>query len=193
MSEEPTRDWRSMRAYYNGQVIALITCSGRGNRGPDDKGPVHFLPANVPNHLLGEAMQDCLSKSRFLLSAEWKVFFSKEEIARKDIWENDVLVSGLHAKNFKELKKKLMYVEIDKSDMNYETKVKSDQRNIVLTPTKNVLGQSWDAVDGGRASKEIIHNYPCPPAELGALLREAFKRCEGVGRDEIEFPEPLPD
>jgi hypothetical protein len=99
----------------------------------------------------------------------------------------------MKAKNYKELKKRLMFVAVTKSDMDNYTKELSNHNNLILTPTKNLLGKNRDNVDGGSASKEIIHDYPCPASELGALLREAFKRCEGVGRDEIEFPEPLPD
>lgn len=96
-------------------------------------------------------------------------------------------------KSFSKLKPHLMLVELGKYDWDVITKEYSNKNNLVIYPTKNLPGKDWDNVDGGRASKEIIHDYPCPPAELGALLREAFKRCEGVGRDEIEFPEPLPD
>jgi hypothetical protein len=199
MTMEPIRDWKSMWAYYDGHIFAMISCSGSGNRGPDDTGALHFLPANSSDWALGEAAQDCLAKSRFLLNAEWEHFFSNEELKRKDIWLEHRLAEGMHAKSYRKLKEKLMFVSVDKSDdlslSAYADRIQPKPGdNMTIHPSKNVRGKNWDNIDGGdRSMKHFTLRYPCPASELGALIREAFKRCEGLGRDLIDFPEPLPD
>jgi len=105
----------------------------------------------------------------------------------------------MRAENYRKLKEKLMFVSLDKGgDLSlsaYADRIKPKPGdNMTIRPSKNIRGKNWDNVDGGdRSLKHFTLKYPCSAPELGALIREAFKRCEGLGRDQIEFPDPESD
>ncbi|WP_373476333.1 contact-dependent growth inhibition system immunity protein [Sphingorhabdus sp.] len=198
MNFHPEKDWKCAQAYYNGQLFVLFTCSGRSTNFVDDLGYVSFLQNDASNFEIGFELIKCFSKTRFLSSEESKIYLSKNEIIRKRKWLHSQLCNYMKEKRFKTLKERLMYVQIHKSDLisksAYSHRIQhKPEDNLTFLSTRNLLGSDWGNIQAGYDAGVIAHNYPCPPAELGALLREAFKRCEGVGRDEIEFPEPLPD
>lgn len=183
--------------YYDGMTFAAITRSGRGIGVPDDKAPYHFLPANISNRELGEAAIDCLNASRALTEEEKKHFFFREALNARDKWLEELLVEGMQATSYNKLKKQLMLIDVIKvgnlSDSAYADQIKPEPgQNMALKPTLNKNGKSWGHLLDYYGTR-INTTYPMDPSELGKLIREAFMRCDGKGREKIEFPEPLPD
>lgn len=174
--------WRDADAVYDGKAFGMRTKSGAGNSGVDDRGATYFLAPNVSNRALGAALRDTLEQTRLILDdAEFRAFFSKEEVARnKQSWIN-AQVANMGERSFPVLRKKLVGIGVS---------VTNDL--IYLKPTDNRNGRQWLYLPD-RDVKDIKLPYDSDDAVIGAALREAFKRCEGTGRADMTFDDPLPD
>lgn len=183
MREQIIQNWKYASTFYNGIVFAMRTKSGQGNSGVDDRGATHFLPPDVSNRELGAALIDCLEQSRFILDVDYQAFFNTAEDKRNERSWRDARVKNMGVKSYSQLRQQLANVGVDMID-----------DILMLQPSNNLFGRDWLYFnDGRREEKDIKMPYPNDPAIIGAALREAFKRCEGTGRDALVFPEPQPD
>lgn len=181
MAEQILLDWKFADAVFDGVTFGMRTKSGDGRTWPDDEGATHFMPALVGNRTLGAALRDCLGRTRLLTGSEFRQFFSKAEMKRNKQSFIDAQVANMHAKSFAALRKKLAWVGIMVTNSELH-----------LQPTYNASGREWLFLSD-RDVKDIKIPYDSDDALIGAALREAFKRCEGAGRADLTFEEPLPD
>ena len=181
VTEVNIRGLRHAAAVYNGDMFGMRTMSGCGVSGVDDAGATYFLPSDASNRALGLALRNCFICSRLLDQDEFNAFFAKEEAKRnKQSWTN-AMTEHMGAKSFASLRRKMAWIGAYTAD-----------GDIHLQPTLNVDGRKWLYLPD-RDVKDIKLHYDSDDAAIGAALREAFKRCEGTGRADLDFGDPLPD
>ena len=91
------------------------------------------------------------------------------------------MIANMGTKSFASLSKKLAWIGAYTAG-----------NVLYLQPTVNVGGRKWLYLTD-RDVKDIKLPYDSDDAVIGAALREAFKRCEGTGRADLTFDDPLPD
>lgn len=188
MNQYSYKDWRYAYVAYNGLAYGMRTMTGWGPSTVDDRGASHFLPPDASNHDLGAALLDCLAQSRFMtdeeLGPEPGKLFSKEELARnKESWKAAML-ANMGMKSYPRFRKHQALLGVNVTD-----------GILYLLPTINLNGREWrqssDAAERDRI--DIKLPYPSPPREVGAALREAFRRCEALGAVKPEVVDPRAD
>lgn len=149
--------------------ISVETVSGRGRmRGDRVHGVEHFLPPNVSDRALGEAVQDAVSRSRFLSLEECDTFFHPDVCKRE------------HEE----------WLEMMRERFGYKTKraLYKGMKNVTVQQAYDVLKfspshqeRSLDYWSGKGLGPEDDVTIPATatPEEIGAALRLAFSRCTG--------------
>jgi CDI immunity protein len=166
---------------YNEKGIFLVTRSGYRMTALDDDGVRHFLPRDASNQTLGAALLDCLTVSRLVPIPEHKAFFDWREADRRYKEHEKWQLRESKTKTLRELRRYQMLCSV--------SVVESE---IKMYPRNHFKINEW---------AYFIHNevepvripFASPAAEIGAALREAMNRCTGLGREEAQLPEPLPD
>ncbi len=166
---------------YNNKGIYLATRSGYRRTAFDDNGARHFLPRNASSRMVGEALLNCLNLSRVVPQEEWKAFFDWRDAERraKDYEKWRFSKSGL--KTRAAFSKYLMMCRAE-----------------VFGPTIFIHSygrggpRSW-CLPSDYMERAVRIPFDSPPSQIGAALREAMNRCTGLGRDEAQLPEPMPD
>ncbi len=181
MAVKNVRGLRHAAAVYNGQMFGMRTMSGCGVSGVDDSGATHFLPSQISNRALGFGLRDCLENSRLLDQHEYNAFFAKEEKKRNKHSWSSAMSANMGTKPIAALSKKMAWIGVYTAD-----------GDLHLQPTYNASGREWLFLSD-RDVKDIKIRYDSDDAVIGAALREAFMRCEGAGRADLTFEEPLPD
>jgi hypothetical protein len=170
-----------MSAEYNEKGFYLATRSGNGLTFLDETGSRHFFSPNVSNKDLGFSALDCLSKSRLISPQVFDDTYDWREAKRQrieyDRWK--MAIGGF--KTLKSMRRYLMVCSICVQDSM-----------IYITHLHHCAIDAWEwPEDRLETEIEIPHNSA--PAIVGAAVREGLKKCTGIGREDLIFPEPLPD
>jgi hypothetical protein len=147
----------------------------------DDNGVRHFLLRDISNRVLGEALLDCLATSRLVPIPEHKAFFDWRDADRRwkeyEKWQ----LQQTNTKTLGNLRKTMMAC----SASIYENMLIIDQCHHIKT-------NDWEYPRDHR-ERAVRIPFASPASEIGAALREAMNRCTGLGREEAQLPEPMPD
>jgi len=166
---------------YNEKGIFLVTRSGNVMTALEENGVRHFLPRDASDRMLGEALIDCLKASRVVPQEEWKAFFDWRDADRRwkeyEKWQ----LEASETKTLRALRRNQMLCS-----------VYLEQSQIACKPRNHIKTNEW---------AYFIHNevepvgipFDSSPAQIGAALREAMNRCTGLGREQAQLPEPMPD
>lgn len=150
----------------------------------DDNGVRHFLPRDTSNRMLGAALLDCLAASRLVPlhpKDGWKAFIDWRDADRryKDYLNWQMKMAGVKTQ-----------VAFYKNMMECAIHVKEDV--IVLDSCHHEKTKEWLYPKNlNEVAIRVASASPAP--EIGAALREAMNRCTGLGREEAQLPEPMPD
>jgi hypothetical protein len=156
-------------ALLNTDLMSVETVSGLGQMRADRTyGVEHFLPPDVSNHALGEAVLDALSKSRFISLEEYKTFFNPELCKQQYLEWEQMLRERFGYKTKRALYKGMKNVIIQKA-------------NDVLRFSPSYQERSLDYWSGKGLGPEDDVQLPATSSaeEIGAALRLAFSRCKG--------------
>lgn len=184
MSEDDilAHKWADIR--YNEKGIFIVTRSGNVMTALDDDGVRHFLPRDASNRMLGEALLDCLAASRLIPlepKEDWKAFIDWREADRRwkeyEKWQ----LQQTKTKTLAALRKAMMAC----SASIYGSVLIIDQCH-------HVKANEWEYSKDHR-DRAVRLPFASPAADIGAALREAMNRCTGLGREEAQLPEPMPD
>jgi CDI immunity protein len=166
---------------YNEHGIYMATRSGYRMTTLDDDGVRHFLPRDASNLMLGQALLDCLAASRLVPIPEHKAFFDWREADRR--WK-DYEKWQLQQAKIKTLG------ALRKNMMSCSPEVTGDL--LIIDPCHHSKTNEWE-YPKDHLERAVRIPLASPAAEIGAALREAMNRCTGLGREDAQLPEPLPD
>ena len=166
-------DWKK-RAYVksNGDFVSIKTYSGYSMPLPDPTVPEKLLDHNVSNEMLGEAILNSVQHSKFLPIEQARALRLNVEQNYKNWIEQMKTRYGYKTKNA--LFKKMMNCDII-----------LDSSIITIEPTLHEKLEAWSG-DGIKEEDYVKVPAGSPPAEIGAALRLAFKRCRGAKPDEYK-------
>jgi len=158
---------RSVDCNLNQDFIYLITQSGDIERVPDYQcGKEYYLSPEVDDHILGEAVLDCLEACRWITYDDNPDFFYHEKnvLPKYKQWiENTMKEYGYKTKN-------KMFRQMDSCSF------RQSENLIEISPSKHEKLEAW-----GREKDDGIEDVIIPadstPAEIGAALKLAFSRC----------------
>jgi hypothetical protein len=174
MQQNEKPDWRWAEASFNGAMYGIITKSGFVSGYEDDQGLMLFLPYDIDSTNLGDALLQCLLKSRWIENYKQDSFFDKSEIKRRsEIWKTAQAENMDKNANLKNLLKNLMKVAIT-----------VNEGEICFNSLYHIEKYEWRYLDNWR-DHMIKIPYLSSPDIVGDALRRAFDQCEGEGRDEI--------
>ena len=166
---------------YSEKGIFIVTRSGNVMTALDDQGARHFLPRDASNRSLGEALLACLAASRVIDPDDWKAFFDWRDADRRYkvylSWQMKIAEVKTQVALYRNMMECAIHV---KQDMIVVDSCHHEQVKEWLYP-KNLNESAVRIPFAGTAP------------EIGAALREAMNRCTGLGREEAQLPEPLPD
>lgn len=150
----------------------------------DDNGVRHFLPRDASNRMLGEALLGCLAASRLIPlvpKEEWKAFIDWRDADRryKDYLSWQMKMAGVKTQ-----------IALYKNMMECAIHIKEDV--IILDSCYHEKTKEW-LYPKNLNEVAIRLPFASPAPDIGAGLREAMNRCTGLGREEAQLPEPLPD
>jgi CDI immunity protein len=173
--DENRKYWAS--AKFNGAMFVLSTHSGFRRTVRDPAGGLHILPSVATDSALGAAVRDALSKSRILAT----------EVERLPLYELTALkrnyeawVDSLLAKSVKKSRSALFQKMADCS-LELENNILS------ITPSKHEKLEAWGG-DSSHLEAMLKIAIGSTDNELGAALREAFRRCTGNVADVPDAP-----
>lgn len=171
MSEITRGYWAAVMC--NADFICVDTCSGyRGGSHRDPKGVQHLLSPDACDLVLGEAVQDALAHSRWVLPAR------REGLTFPEGVEFDISV-GHFKVNYPAWVSALM------ERYGYKTKralfkgmqsVSIESKNGVLTftPSHHAKLEAWEGVG---EDANVVISAASTPQETGVALRLALSRC----------------
>lgn len=173
MIEEITRArWASVM--YNGDFYCVETWSGYGGGAiQDPKGSQHLLAPDVSDEELGLALLDALAHSRFVLSApkegvtvhpEVEYDFELYDRAIKD--ELYLTWTEFLMKRYGYKTKRALFKNMQNCSIRQESDI------LIIIPTYHQKLEQW----GGKI-EPVVLPYKSTAAEIGAALREGFRRC----------------
>lgn len=166
-------EWKK-RVYIksNGDFISIKTYSGYSLPLADPTVPEKLLSPTITNEMLGTAILDALQKSRFLPIEQARILRMNTEQNYKD-WIQKLLTQyGYKTKNA--LFKKMLNCDLI-----------LDNSLIIIEPTLHEKLEAWSG-DGIKPEDYVKIPADSSPAEIGAALRLAFKRCRGAKPDEYK-------
>ena len=154
---------------FNGDFFSIKTWSGHGATTADPQGAHHLLPPDAQDEVLGEAVQDALSKSRFLSIEE---AYALSELGplkeRYTAWIQE-LMQRYGYKTKTALFKRMQNVSI-----------RQGGGSITFTPMHHEKLEGWCGMRSEEDVKVVIP-VTSSPTEIGAALRLALGRCTGKG------------
>ena len=158
---------RSVNCKKNQDFILVVTQSGDTQRVNDyDFGKAYYLPVDVNDTTLGEAVLDCLAACRWITYDDDPSFFYPMEtiVPRYNQWVADTMAKyGYKTKN-------KMFRQMDSCSF------RQSENLIEISPSKHEKLEAW-----GREKDDGIEDVIIPadstPAEIGAALKLAFSRC----------------
>lgn len=181
MSDDEILPHKWAHVCYNEKGIFMATRSGNVMTALDDNGVRRFLPREVSNRVLGEALLECLAASRVIAQPDWKAFFDWRDADRR--WK-----------------------EYEKWQLQQtKTKLLRDLRKNMMSCSPDVIGNILNIDPCNHTETNewayFIHNevepvrtpFASPAPAIGAALREAMNRCTGLGREAAQLPDPMPD
>jgi hypothetical protein len=173
------RGWADIT--YNDKGIFFATRSGNVMAALDDNGIRRFMPREASNKMLGEALLECIAVSRVVPQEEWKAFFDWRDVDKR--WK-DYEKWKMQQTNVKTLR------ALRKAMMSCSCHLIEDE--LVMYPCDHSKVNDWSY------PKDYIERAVCIPftssvSNIGTALREAMNRCTGLGREEAQLPEPMPD
>ena len=169
-TDEEFRERQGLRAEarVNEKFLLVMTLSGRGLVGRDDAGSQYIYSPGVEDRELGEAVQDALSRSRFISLEEYKTFFHPDVCKREHEEWLQMMWERFGYKTKRALYKGMKNVTIQKAQNLLKFSPSHQERSLDYWSGKG-LGPEDDVTLPATAS----------PAEIGAALRLAFSRCTG--------------
>jgi CDI immunity protein len=181
VSDDDIMPHKWAQADYNDKGIFLVTRSGYRMTALDDEGIRRFLPRDVSNLMLGEALLDCLAASQLVPIPEHKAFFDWHDAERRwkdyEKWQ----FSKAGVRSGKAFGKHLMMTLAE---------VVGDE--LVILSRARTSPTNWE-YPKDYLERAIRLPYASPAPQIGAALREAMNRCTGLGREAAQLPEPQPD
>ena len=166
---------------YNDKGIFLVTRSGYRMTAFDDNGVRSFLPRDASNLTLGKALLECLLASRVVPQEEWKAFFDWRDADRRALEYEKWRFSQSGLKTRAKFGKFLMMCT-----------VRVEGPIIYIYSFSRGGPRSW-CLPADYQERAVRVPFDSPPSQIGAALREAMNRCTGLGREEAQLPEPMPD
>lgn len=175
MNDVIPRAWAN--AKLNKEFICIETYSGYRMSQADHKGVMHLLAPDASDQVIGEALMDALSKSRFVLPEP-----------RKDVWihpeatfDSDLYDFNLMMQRYKKWVARLMeqYAYKTKRALFKDMKSCNVERKLgtlEMTPSHHEKLEAWSG-DGFTEADNVIIPTTSTPEEVGVALRLAFSRC----------------
>lgn len=164
-------NWKKcISAKNNGELISIRTYSGYSIAIADPETPEFLLEPDVPDEQLGEAVLNSLKHSRFLPIEQARALNIASFQNYKDWIQKLMNLYGYKTKNA--LFKKMMNCTVE-----------LENRMITIEPSYHEKLEAWSG-DGISPEDYIKIPADSAPAEIGAALRLAFKRCRGAKPDE---------
>jgi len=164
MTNEP--NWkRRVTAKLNERFICLVPQSGYRLAMPEPTALERLLTPDVPDSILGEAVQNSLAESKFLTLEEAKALRSVAD-SRDAEWVRSLMDRyGYRTKQalFKNMKSCSIVVSDDE---------------LVFSPSHHDKLDSWSRSKGD-GIEDVIIPSDSSMTEVGAALRLAFSRCTG--------------
>jgi len=132
----------------------------------DPAGGKHDMRPDVSDETLGLAVKDCLSRSRFLDTEESRATLYDFEAGQRAYlsWIERLMQLGGY-KTRRALFKRMMSCGIEQED-----------DTITIRPTHHEKLEGWSG-QGFTPVDYVVVPASASPAEIGAALREAFRRC----------------
>jgi hypothetical protein len=147
-------------------MVSVDTWSGyRGTIG-DPTGPQYDFRQDVSDEELGAAVLNCLAHSRFLDTPELQdELFHPDAAARSyAAWIERLMRFGGY-KTKRALFKDMLSCQIEQED-----------DTITMRPSRHEKLEAWSG-EGFTDADNVVIRTDAPPGEIGAALREAFRRC----------------
>ena len=164
-------------AVINKEFICIRTCSGYRSCRVDPKGVMHLLAPDASDQVLGEAVLDALSQSRFVLGApRTDVWIHPEATFDKELYNLEATMQ-----RYKDWISQMMtrYGYKTKRALFKEMKncnIVSEEGQMTLRPTHHEKLEAWSGTGLGGSDRVVIPANS-PSKEVGAALRLAFSRC----------------
>jgi len=132
----------------------------------DPAGALHDMRPDVSDEMLGAAVVDCLSRSRFLDTEESRAALYNLENGQRNYlaWIERLMQFGGY-KTRRALFKQMMSCGIEQ-----------EGDTITIRPTHHEKLEGWSG-KGFSPADYVVVPASASPAEIGAALREAFRRC----------------
>jgi hypothetical protein len=165
---EETKQKRRAQGTDNGDFLAVSTRSGNaGVHRLDPLGNDYLLAPNVSEEDLGNAVLDALAHSCFLEYKEHPGWYDSED-AKK---QNDERVATLMTR-YGYKKRSSLFSSMELCAIELVEGV------ITIRPNKHVKSEVWEQRTPD-LDKNLTIAADSPPAEIGAALKEGFRRCRG--------------
>jgi CDI immunity protein len=162
----PIKNRKWAGAFSNGAIVSVDTWSGYASTVGDRAGPQHDLRHDVSDEVLGGAVLDCLSHSRFLDTAELRAeLFHPDAVARSYAAWVERLVNFGGYKTRRALFKQMLSCSVEQED-----------DTITIRPSHHEKLEGWSG-QGFSESDNVVISAAESQAAIGAALREAFRRC----------------
>ena len=158
---------RSVNCKKNQDFILVVTQSGDTQRVNDyDFGKEYYLPVDVNDTTLGEAVLGCLAACRWITYDDDPSFFYPMEtiVPRYKQWVADTMAKY----GYKTKTKMFRYMDNCSLDMK--------DNKITVAPYHHRALEAWSGQDL-EGKNNVIIPADSSPAEIGAALKLAFSRC----------------
>jgi hypothetical protein len=162
----PIRPRKWAGASKTDELVTVDTWSGYARRVMDPAGAQHDMQPDVSDEMLGAAVVDCLSRSRFLDTEESRAALYNFENGERNYlaWIERLMHFGGY-KTRRALFKQMMSCGIEQED-----------DTITIRPSHHEKLEGWSG-KGITEADYVVVSASSPPAAIGAALREAFRRC----------------
>jgi hypothetical protein len=145
-------------------MLVVRTFSGYLATQGDPSGSTLVLGADALDAVVGDAVTECLFASRFIESKEeWREFAANREQAYED-FVHMLMAAGNYGSR-RELFKAMASCSIEQTGSH-----------ITIRPTRHRKLEAWNG-EGFTDADSVVVRADAPPDEIGAALREAFRRC----------------
>ena len=163
--EEPTKK-QYARATDNGDFISISTCSGNhGVCAADPQGKHHLFASDVGEEQIGHAVLDALAHSRFLAFKDHPEWYDRDENKRRNDEQVAMLMSRYGYKQ-----RSALFSSMELCTIELVGGI------ITIEPQNHIRPEVWEQRTPDLAKNLTIPVHK-PPAEIGAALKEGFRRC----------------
>ncbi|TBU81445.1 contact-dependent growth inhibition system immunity protein [Phytopseudomonas dryadis] len=164
-------------AKMNREFLCVQTYSGYGSCRADYKGAMHLLSVDASNQVVGEALLDALSKSRFVLPEPRNdVWIHPEATFDSELYDFEAteqrhknwtqqLMSRYGYKNKRSLFKDMKNCSVEKRE-----------GLITMRPSHHEKLEGWSG-KGLSENDYVVIATDCSPEDVGAALLLALSRC----------------